>query len=149
MGSIIQGISIYPLKQIFVPKGDLWHAFKLSDDGYVGFGEAYLTQIHPGKVKGWKRHNRLDLNIVVIQGKVKFVIFDDRTDSATNGQFQEVILSPVDNYKRLTIKAGLWMSFIGLDRSQPSMLIDFIPELYDPNEISKRELNEINYNFNL
>ena len=65
MGEVIEGVSLHPLKQISVPKGDLWHAFKSTDEGFVGFGEAYFTQVKPHEVKGWKRHNRMVLNIVV------------------------------------------------------------------------------------
>ena len=100
MGGIIEGVSLHPLKQISVPKGDLWHAFKSTDEGFVGFGEAYFTQIKPHEVKGWKRHNRYVLNLVVAVGSVKFVIYDDREDSKTKGQFQEVVLSPTSNYQR-------------------------------------------------
>ena len=75
---MIEGVSLHPLKQISVPNGDLWHAFKATDEGFVGFGEAYFTQVKPHAVKGWKRHNRYVLNLVVVSGAVKFVICDDR-----------------------------------------------------------------------
>lgn len=145
----ITGVTLHPLRQISVPKGDLWHAFKKSDEGYCGFGEAYFTQIAPHAVKGWKRHNRCTLNLVVIVGAVKFVIYDDRTDSPTFGCFQEVTLSPTSNYQRLTVAPGLWMAFAGADTQQTSLLMDLIPELHDPNESDRRELSEITYNFNL
>lgn len=146
---MIEGVSLHPLKQIAVPKGDLWHAFKVSDEGFVGFGEAYLTQIEPHRVKGWKRHNRYVLNIVVIVGAVKFVIYDDRDGSTTKGSFMEVILSPTDNYQRLTVAPGLWMAFAGASDSQTSILMDLIPELHSPEEADKKELEEIKYNFNV
>lgn len=146
---MIEGVSLHHLKQIYVPKGDLWHAFKANDDGFVGFGEAYLTQIKPHQVKGWKRHNRYVLNIVVIVGAVKFVIYDDRPDSATKGIFEEVILSPEGNYQRLTIAPGLWMAFAGASDSQTSILMDLIPELHSPEEADRKDLNEIPFNFNV
>ena len=59
------GVSIYPLKQIRVSKGDVYHALKSTDLGYVGFGETYFSWIEYGEVKGWKRHNRMTLNLVV------------------------------------------------------------------------------------
>ena len=146
MGSVIDGVRIYPLKQIAVPKGDLWHAFKSTDDGFAGFGEAYFTQIQPNQVKGWKRHNRCPLNLVVVSGCVKFVVYDDRETSLTKGLFQEIILSPKDNYKRLTVAPGLWMAFAGVDAGT-SMLIDLIPEVYDPTESDRKDLSEICYDF--
>lgn len=145
---MIEGVSLHPLKQISVPKGDLWHAFKVSDEGFAGFGEAYFTQIEPHQVKGWKRHNRYVLNIVVVVGAVKFVIFDNREGSATKGQFEEIILSPTDNYQRLTIAPGLWMAFAGAS-AQTSILMDLIPELHNQGEADRKELDEIKYNFNI
>lgn len=145
---MIEGVSLHPLRQISVPNGDLWHAFKSTDDGFAGFGEAYLTHIEPHKVKGWKRHNRYTLNLVVLSGAVKFVIYDDREDSATNGQFQEIVLSPDSNYQRLTVAPGLWMAFAGACKST-SMLMDLIPEVHNPSESDKKELSEIPYNFSV
>jgi len=143
---MMEGVSLHPLKQISVPKGDLWHAFKATDEGFCGFGEAYFTQIKAHEVKGWKRHNRYVLNLVVVLGTVKFVIYDDRKDSATYGEFQEIVLSPSSNYQRLTVAPGLWMAFAGVDE-QTSMLIDFIPEIHDASEGDRKELADIPYNF--
>lgn len=147
--TIIEGVTLHSLKQISVPNGDLWHALKSTDIGYVGFGEAYFTQIEPKKIKGWKRHNRYVLNLVVIVGKVKFVIYDDRDNSPTKGLFQEVILSPQCNYQRLTVAPGLWVAFAGADTTQNSMLVDFIPEVHDPSESDRKDINEIFYKFNV
>lgn len=147
MGEVIEGVSLHPLKQISVPKGDLWHAFKSTDEGFVGFGEAYFTQVKPHEVKGWKRHNRYVLNLVVVVGSVKFVIYDDREDSKTKGQFQEVVLSPTSNYQRLTIAPGLWMAFAGADSIQTSLLMDLIPEVHNPEESDRKELDDIQYDF--
>lgn len=143
---MIQGISLHPLRQIKVPKGDVWHAFKCNDDGFIGFGEAYFTHIDAGEVKGWKRHNRYTLNLVVIKGTVRFVFYDDRCDSTTKGMFGEVILSPDENYQRLTVEPGLWMAFQGVSKDQ-AMLIDLIPELHEVDESDKKELCDILYNW--
>ena len=121
----------------------------MSDEGFVGFGEAYFTKIEPHGVKGWKRHNRYVLNLVVIVGAVKFVIYDDREGSPTEGEFQEVVLSPADNYQRLTVAPGLWMAFAGAADRQTSILVDLIPELHQPEESDRKELEEIKYNFNV
>lgn len=142
----IMGVALHPLKHISVPKGDIYHALKSTDEGYTGFGEAYFSQIESGEVKGWKRHNRMTLNIIVPVGKIRFVIFDDREGSKTFGQFQEVTLSPEDNYQRLTLAPGLWMAFQGMD-NKTSMLMDIIPEPHDPTEASRKDLKEIVYKF--
>lgn len=142
----IQGVELHPLKHIIVPKGDIFHALKSTDEGYAGFGEAYFSQIESGAVKGWKRHNRMTLNIIVPVGKIRFVVYDDREGSATNGKFQEVILSPESNYQRLTLAPGLWMAFQGMDK-ELSMLMDIIPEPHDPSEADRKDIEEIKFNF--
>ncbi len=143
---MIDGVSLHPLKQIRVPNGDLYHALKSTDEGYCGFGEAYFTQIEPGKAKGWKRHNRMTLNLVVVYGKVEFVIYDDRASSPTNGQFEVIELSPEDNYQRLTVAPGLWMAFYGAS-SYTSMLMDIIPQPHDPTEADRKNLEDIPFEF--
>jgi dTDP-4-dehydrorhamnose 3,5-epimerase len=146
MDKLIHGVNLYPLKRIHNPKGDIFHALKNSDEGFFGFGEIYFTQIYHKQVKGWKRHNRFPLNLIVITGRVKFIIFDDREGSKSKGRFCEIELSPNDNYKRLTIEPGIWMSFFGMDESV-STLMDIIPEPHNPEESDRKELDEIPYNF--
>lgn len=141
---MIEGVLIHDLKQISLPKGDLWHACKSTDEGFVGFGEVYFTQVNKDEVKGWKRHNRYQLNLVVLQGKVRFVIYDERMDSKTYGQLAEITLSPKDYYKRLTVPVGVWMAFQGLDDGM-NMLMDLIPEPHDASESDTKELEDIPY----
>ena len=142
----MEGVTLHPLKRIHNPKGDILHALKCTDDGYLGFGEAYFTQIHPGEVKGWKRHNRMALNIVVVKGKVKFVVYDGRPGSATFGSFCEVVLSPEVNYQRLSLAPGLWLAFCGQD-DNTSLLLDIIPEPHDDAEGDRLSLEQIPYHF--
>lgn len=143
---MIEGVSLHPLKHITVPKGDIYHALKSTDEGYCGFGEAYFSEIESGQTKGWKRHNRMTLNLVVVKGEIKFVIYDDRDNSSTKGMFQEVIISPEKNYQRLTIAPGLWMAFHGMSK-ETSLLMDIIPEPHEPEEADRKELFKILYNF--
>ena len=60
-----------------------------------------------------------------------------------------MILSPDSNYQRLTVAPGLWMAFAGADSEKTSMLMDLIPEIHDPSESDRKELEEIKYDFNL
>lgn len=145
---MIKGVKLCPLRQIVNPKGDLWHVYKSSDDGFCGFGEVYLTQVNYGEIKGWKKHMRHVLNIVVVSGRIKFVIYDDREDSTTHGMYEEYVLSPNDNYMRLVVPPGVWMAFCGLDNTM-NMLLDLIPELHDPQESLNKDITNFRYDFNL
>ena len=44
---MMEGVTVHPLKHIVVPKGDIYHALKSTDEGYAGFGEAYFSQMQP------------------------------------------------------------------------------------------------------
>ena len=142
----MEGISLHPLKRFTVSKGDVFHALKSTDEGYAGFGEVYFSQIKAGEVKGWKRHNRMVLNLVVVAGVIKFVVYDERIDSKTCGQFSEYIISPEHNYQRLTVSPGLWIAFQGMGEGV-SMLMNVIPEPHDSTEVDHKELVEITCNF--
>lgn len=155
---LIDGVTVSPLRRIKTGKGDVLHAMKATDAGYCGFGEVYFSEVLQGVRKGWKRHNRMTLNIVVVKGAVKFILYDDRVGSITEGEFREVVLSPdgissddLDEwdgtetvYARLTVGPGLWMAFEGVGEGV-SMLMDVIPEVHDPNEADSMDLDAVKY----
>ena len=45
-------------------KGDIYHALKSSEDSYQGFG-GLLHQHQLRCLKGWKKHNRMILNLTL------------------------------------------------------------------------------------
>ena len=141
--STIEGVLITPLNIINGDNGDVFHAMKMLDPGYSGFGEAYFSSVNQNCVKGWKRHREMTLNLVPIYGEIRFVIFDDRNPSVKHGSFMEVRLSRL-NYFRLTIPPGLWCAFQGIKRGENCMLnLANIP--HDPNESDNLGFNEIKY----
>ena len=133
----MDGVTLTPLKQITHPKGDIFHAMKASDDGFSGFGEAYLSTINQSEVKGWKKHTEMTLNLVVVIGEIEFVVYDDNS-------FYSVKLSK-NNYQRLTVEPGLWLAFRGLDSE--NMLLNLSSIEHDPNESENVDLDIINYNW--
>ena len=75
----MDGVVLTPLKQIYHPKGDIFHAMKKSDIGFDGFGEAYFSTINQNDIKGWKKHTKMTLNIVVPVGNIEFVVYDENS----------------------------------------------------------------------
>ena len=140
---MIDGVVITAQKIIEVPGGDVLHAMKSSDQGFCGFGEAYFSTVEPDAIKAWKRHQEMVLNLVVPVGAVKFVLFDDRPDSATSQQFQEVTLSR-ENYNRLTVPPMVWTGFQGVSQVT-SILLNVANIEHQPTEADRLPLNEINY----
>ena len=139
----MDGVSLQPLKQIVNEKGDLYHAMKKSSLGFEGFGEAYFSSVTHGVVKGWKQHQRMTLNLVVPVGAIAFVVYDERPESQTRGEFFQQTLSQ-ENYQRLTVAPGLWMAFAGVSQDL-NLLLNIASIEHDPDEARNRELAEIPY----
>lgn len=133
----MDGVILTPLKQIFNPKGDVFHAMKKSDNGFDGFGEAYFSTINKDDIKGWKKHTQMTLNLVVPMGEIEFVVYYENTK-----EFFSVKLSQ-NNYQRLTVKAGLWMAFRGI--GDDNMLLNLASIEHDPSEAMTAKLDEISY----
>ena len=131
MGSI-EGVLLTPLKIIGGASGDVMHAIKNYETSYHGFGEAYFSTVEQGQVKGWKKHTRMLLNIIVPAGEINFVLFDDRKDSPSYRETQEVSLS-LENYQRLTVPPGVWMAFKGTGNGL-NMLLNVASITHDPLE---------------
>ena len=134
-------IIVTPLRRITVQGGDVLHAMKRNDPGYMGFGEAYFSSVEYGAVKAWKRHLRMTLNLVVPVGKVLFVFVDD--EDATR---EEVV--GTNRYVRLTVPPGIWFGFKGLD-SPYSLLLNMADIPHEPIEIERKDLGEINFDWNV
>ncbi|MFC1595700.1 dTDP-4-dehydrorhamnose 3,5-epimerase family protein [Candidatus Margulisiibacteriota bacterium] len=132
MQTNIEGVKLTPLKIIPNELGDILHAMKKDDEGYAGFGEAYFSTVKNGVIKGWKKHYHMTLNLVVPIGLVKFVAYDPRPESPTKGIVFEEDLSP-ENYKRLTIPPGVWLSFQG-QGPDLNMLLNLASIKHDPTE---------------
>ena len=144
----MEGVIITPLKQIYHPKGDVFHAIKSFDLGFEGFGEAYFSSIKGGLTKAWKRHSRMTLNLVCIVGKIHFVLYDEREQSASFGEYMEVTLSPEspETYRRLTIPPNVWMAFTGI-AEEKSILLNVANIPHDPNEQENIPIEESHIKF--
>ena len=143
---MIDGVIITPLSVIDTAGGNVLHGMKCSDQGYSGFGEAYFSKIDYGAIKGWKRHHKMILNLVVPIGSVRFVLYDDRYASASYNQFQDVTLSAIENYHRLTVPEMIWVGFQGLDEDM-SILLNIANIEHSPEETDQKELEEINFDW--
>jgi len=140
---MIEGTIFTPLSIIDTDGGDVLHAMKVSDSGFNGFGEAYFSAVESGAVKGWKLHSEMVLNLVVPVGVVRFVIYDDRHESLTRGEFYELTLSK-KNYGRLTVPPRLWVGFQGVDE-KTSLVLNIANIQHQPTEVMCKELSEIDF----
>lgn len=145
--NMIEGVMLTPLKIIFGDTGDILHAMKRTDASFCGFGEVYFSTVNKGQVKAWKRHREMTLNLVVPCGEVKFVLYDDRTESPTCGNVFEVVLSR-GNYQRLTVHPMIWTGFMGIGDGL-NMLLNIASIPHDPQESDRLDVHNelIQYNW--
>ncbi len=135
----IDGCKLTPLRIIPGEKGDVVHALRCTDEDFSAFGEAYFSSVKKGETKGWKRHRRMTLNLVVPVGCICFRLHDDRTDSPTFGQSDEVELS-LENYQRLTVPPGIWLAFEG-KREGLNLLLNIADLPHEPDEAETKTLD--------
>lgn len=138
MGTVsVDQIQVTHLQRIPVEGGDVLHAIKNGDLGYAGFGEAYFSIVEPNKIKAWKRHLRMTLNLVVPVGQIIFVFIDE------TGEYRLENVGP-SRYVRLTVPPGIWFGFKGLGHPN-SLLMNIANIVHDPGEVERKGLSEIAY----
>ncbi len=133
---MIEGVKITPLKQIFDERGKVMHMVREDSDTFTRFGEIYFSCTNPGAIKAWHLHQRMTLNYAVIHGQIKCVLFDDRPESKTRGQIDELFLSP-ENYCLVTVPPLVWNGFKGIG-SNVSIVANLATIPHDPDEIERK-----------
>jgi dTDP-4-dehydrorhamnose 3,5-epimerase len=112
---VIDGVRLVPLRRIPDERGTIFHMLRSTDPFFAGFGEIYFSSIYEGVVKGWHKHAEMTLNYACIFGRVKLVLYDERTKSSTRGTLMEIFLGP-DNYSLVSIEPQIWTGFKGMSR---------------------------------
>ena len=131
-------VSITPLRRIQNEKGDIFHAIKQSEDSFEAFGEAYFTQINYGETKGWKKHTKMVMNLIVPIGEVQlfFRKEDETSFSVTIGE---------KNYSRVTVQPGVFMAFKGIGKGT-NLMLNVASIEHDPEESINLNLLEMSFN---
>jgi dTDP-4-dehydrorhamnose 3,5-epimerase len=110
------------------------------DPWFREFGEIYFSVVYPGVVKGWHLHRRMTLNYAVIQGMIKLVLYDDREESPTRGEVQEIFTGE-EFYTLVTIPPGIWNGFKGIG-TKAAVVANCATEPHDPEEIIRLDPTE-------
>ena len=136
---MIEGVLINKLKQIPDERGAIYHMLRRDNVHFIEFGEIYFSIAFPGIIKGWHEHTKQIQNYAVIDGKIKLVLFDNRSDSKTFKQINEIFLGE-ENYSLVTIPTGIITAYKCISKKN-SILANCSTLPHDPNEM-------INYDFN-
>ena len=136
----IEQIKITKLSEIKTNNGNVMHIMKKNDETFKSFGEAYFSWIEQNTIKGWKKHKRMTMNLVVPIGSVKFVFFDPSLLKS------KVITIGEDYYSRITVPPDLWFGFKGIGNCS-SLVLNIGSILHDSKEVERLSLDKIDYNW--
>lgn len=134
---MIHGVLVHPLKQIPDERGNIKHMLRADDPHFEKFGEIYFSVVYPGAIKAWHLHQRMTLNYAVVSGMIKLALYDDRPDSPTKGEVQELFVGDA-NYVLVRIPPGIWNGFKGIGVS-PAIVANCATLPHDPDEIIRKD----------
>lgn len=134
---MIDGVTVTPLRQIHDERGKIMHMLRRDSEVFENFGEIYFSTVNPGAIKAWHIHKIMTLNYAVLYGEIKLVLHDDRPDSLTVGETQELFLGPV-NYALVTIPPLILNGFKGIG-TDTAIVANCATIPHDPAEIERRD----------
>jgi len=126
------------LKQIKQKNGNIIKIIKKEDTFFKSFRELYISEIKPYKIKAWRYHKKSTQHIFLIQGNCKIVC-------QVKKKFKEIQLSENSN-KLVIIPKNHWYGFKN-ESGKKVRLLNFCNQKYSENEISRKEIKEIKYNW--
>jgi dTDP-4-dehydrorhamnose 3,5-epimerase len=138
-------INLTTLKEINGDNGSVIRGLRKGDLGYAGIGEVYFSTVNFASIKGWKKHLRMTMNLIVVQGKVSFVFAAINKNLELKKDFIEITLSS-SKLERLTVPPNIWMAFRGLSDGS-NTIVNLASIVHDPNEQLNKPLHEIDYNW--
>ena len=137
--STIDLIELNPLKRIKVENGDVLHGLKNYEKSFKGFGEAYFSFINYNKIKAWKKHKEMTLNLVVPFGMVKIALIDYYKN-------HKLVIIGDNNYCRLTVPPNIWFGFMGISKPH-SIILNIADIRHDPSESEKKNIDHFNFDW--
>lgn len=130
---MIHDVKVKELQVNADERGHLTELWREDWEFYAGEDEpamSYFSETYPGIIRAWHRHHRGQLDhFVVLRGKIKVGIYDDRQDSPTQGELETHILGE-GNMNAIRVPGNCWHGFkaVGDERA---LLVNFPTNLYD------------------
>lgn len=134
---MIQDVRLTPLRVIGDAHGSVMHMLRQTDPHFAGFGEVYFSTLRIAAKKNWRQHSRATSQLAVPHGRVRFVLCDQRRESATTGMVSELEIGE-DNYQLLTIPPLVWFAFQNIG-SDDALIANCSNITHDPTEVERRD----------
>lgn len=75
-------------------RGYLYECLRADDQFFKQFGQAYISAINPGTVKGFHKHFKQTDHVVCVAGQIKMVLIDDRGEQPVVEEHHLSLLNP-------------------------------------------------------
>ena len=146
---MIEGVEITNLKKIDDDRGSVLTMLRSDSQIFKSFGEIYFSTIFNKSIKAWHLHKRMTVNYVCVIGKIKLVLFDDRPESSTKGELQEIFLT-TENYSLVTVPPRVWNGFKSVE-NKFSIIANCSDIPHEAEEMSRKPFDDpyFNYNWNI
>ena len=138
--NILDTIKVKILKIILLPAGNNINIIKKNEMKKWSLEEAYFSKIKFEKIKACKFHKKMTLNLTVPYGNVKFVFYCPKTN-----KFRTIKINK-KKYVRITVPPKIWFGFKGLSKPE-SIILNLANFRYNKNEILRKKVNQIKYNW--
>jgi dTDP-4-dehydrorhamnose 3,5-epimerase len=126
---MIEGVTVRKLRLIPDERGFLLEMLRSDWEEFDKFGQAYITAVYPGVVKGWHYHKIQTDRFVCVAGMAKVVLYDGREGSPTHGEVNEFFMG-TQNPILLKIPPGVMHGFKGIS-PEVTLIVNIPSELYN------------------
>ncbi len=138
--TILNKIKVTPLKIKKISSGNVMRVLQKKELKKWSFGEAYFSKIKFKKIKAWKYHLKMTLNLAVPSGRVKFVFYSQKEN-----RFRIIEIGE-RKYLRITVPPKVWFGFKGMAKNE-SIILNIANTEYNSKEILRLKKNKIKFNW--
>jgi dTDP-4-dehydrorhamnose 3,5-epimerase len=124
-------IKLFKLKKINIKNGKVLRVLRKTDKNFYKFSECYFSFVSYKKIKAWKKHKKMKMNLIVPVGTVKFIFYCEKIK-----KFKKIIIGE-NNYQRLFVPGGLWFGFQGL--SKVNLILNISNIIHNEKEVLRKE----------
>lgn len=119
-------------------KGDIFKLLKKDNFQNQNIFESYISKVNFNKIKAWKYHKKISLNLIVVRGRVLFITLE-------NNKFNRYILDD-KKFKKLFVPNKVWYGFMGLEKKS-STILSFANAYYSNSEILRKNIKDFSFDW--
>jgi len=130
---VLPGVKIKTINKIPDERGFFSEIFREDWNDFVDNDKAVqanFSHSYPGVIRAWHRHHKGQVDyFLCLRGSIKICLYDDKPDSPTNGQLDQIISSG-EKLQIVRIPGHFWHGFKSVGY-EPALLVYFTTNLYD------------------